>query len=95
MKTHDFLQPLETAEDEKTNKGPTQTQRTTHVLPGGIGTYSISHVSSGGSTYAIVKPESNTCGPDAAYAFPVWDAAKEPRPNTGNSLLPPSDCSFV
>ncbi|XP_020694090.1 transcription factor BIM2 isoform X2 [Dendrobium catenatum] len=94
MKTHDFLQPLETADDEKTHKGPTQ--RTTHVLPGGIGTYSISHVSSGASSFAVVKPESNTCGPDAAYAFPVWDAAKEPRPTTGQwpstfaALSPPS-----
>ncbi|KAH0461532.1 hypothetical protein IEQ34_009107 [Dendrobium chrysotoxum] len=94
MKTHDFLQPLETADGEKASKGPTQ--RTTHVLPGGIGTYSISHVSSGASTIAVVKPESNTCGPDAAYAFPVWDAAKEPRPTTGQwpstfaALSPPS-----
>nr|QDL88395.1 transcription factor BIM2-like isoform X6 [Cymbidium ensifolium] len=81
MKTHDFLQPLETAENEKAGREPAQ--RTTHVLPGGIGTYSISHVSSDASTFAAVKPESNTCGPDAAYAFPVWDAAKEAGPTTG------------
>ncbi|XP_020576946.1 transcription factor BIM2-like isoform X2 [Phalaenopsis equestris] len=92
--THDFLQPLETAENEKARRGPTQ--RTTHVLPGGIGTYSISHVSSGASTFAAVKPESNTCGPDAAYAFPVWDAAKTAGPTTGQwpstfaALSPPS-----
>ncbi|KAJ4974431.1 hypothetical protein NE237_007605 [Protea cynaroides] len=71
LKTHDFLQPLEragkndandenTVENEKNStvveKLPLSTVASMgHVLPGGIGTYSISHISN--ITQRVPKPE--------------------------------------
>ncbi|KAJ4747564.1 basic helix-loop-helix (bHLH) DNA-binding superfamily protein [Rhynchospora pubera] len=66
LKTHDFLQPLERGGGEEkgenpprdvAGKGPTE-----HVLPGGIGTFSICHVADGGAR-PVVKPELVSCGP--------------------------------
>ncbi|XP_073113270.1 transcription factor BIM1 isoform X4 [Elaeis guineensis] len=74
LKTHDFLKPLEHAgkgrRDEAASGdiavacvGPAEVGRAAsveHVLPGGIGTYSITHVSDP-SPLAMVKPERGTC----------------------------------
>ncbi|KAK8926197.1 Transcription factor BIM2 [Platanthera zijinensis] len=96
-KTHDFLQPLETAEKEKATRGAAE-RTTTHVLPGGIGTYSIGHVSCGVGTLAAVKPESGACGteppqkpePDAAHSFPGWETAGQWPSPLAAALSPPS-----
>ncbi|KAK7388826.1 hypothetical protein VNO78_23653 [Psophocarpus tetragonolobus] len=55
LKTHDFLQPLErletkaSAKEEATDEASSMVQKpppsVEHLLPGGIGTYSISHIS--------------------------------------------------
>ncbi|KAF7806297.1 transcription factor BIM1 isoform X1 [Senna tora] len=74
LKTHDFLQPLEGAE-RKTNakveeagdheissvaqKQPPAAPCVEHILPGGIGTYSISHISYF-SNHRIPKPEASS-----------------------------------
>ncbi|XP_017698134.1 transcription factor BIM2 isoform X2 [Phoenix dactylifera] len=74
LKTHDFLKPLERAvrgnRDEAASGdvavarvGPAEVGRAAsveHVLPGGIGTYSITHVSDP-APLALVKPERGTC----------------------------------
>lgn len=92
-----LLKPVETAE-----KGtPTGT---THVLPGGIGTYSISHVSFvDGGTLAAVKPESGTCGtelpqkpePDAGGSLPGWETAGQWPSPLAAALSPPSFVSLA
>ncbi|XP_020090088.1 transcription factor BIM2-like isoform X2 [Ananas comosus] len=62
IKTRDFLQPLDDREEESAGRdpavGPTEEERT---LPGGIGAFSISHVSGPGSR-APLKPDRGTCG---------------------------------
>ncbi|KAG9448625.1 hypothetical protein H6P81_008590 [Aristolochia fimbriata] len=62
LKTHDFLQPLDrvgknngTGESTKDLTNVEKPPSVEHVLPGGIGTYSISHISNFGR--GIVKPE--------------------------------------
>lgn len=70
LKTHDFLQPLERvgkacAKEETLIEistadkppPPTAPPSAEHILPGGIGTYSISHISSFGQR--VPKPESS------------------------------------
>ncbi|KAG0464698.1 hypothetical protein HPP92_018862 [Vanilla planifolia] len=85
MKTHDFLQPLETAEGEKTTKGPMERSMSAveHVQSRETGTCIAGHVS-----VPTVKPEAGTCvvrsAPEskferdsdtgAAFAFTFWDA---------------------
>ncbi|KAE9609664.1 putative transcription factor bHLH family [Lupinus albus] len=74
LKTHDFLQPLERAEtkasakEEATDeisliapKAPPLTPPSVeHLLPGGIGTYSINHISySNHNTQRVPKPETS------------------------------------
>ncbi|XP_076903522.1 transcription factor BIM1-like [Bidens hawaiensis] len=70
LETHDFLQPLERAgknvakeankvDEPSTGKslppaGPTAVE---HILPGGIGTYSISHISCINQSQRMPKPE--------------------------------------
>lgn len=62
LKTHDFLQPLErvgksnnSTEGEKEIAPADKPSSIEHILPGGIGTYTISHIPSFGC--GIVKPE--------------------------------------
>ncbi|KAM7471206.1 hypothetical protein LguiA_009389 [Lonicera macranthoides] len=65
LKTHDFLQPLEqvdksTAEEENKDEATTfgkSPPSGDHHLPGGIGTYSISHISCINQRVPIQKPE--------------------------------------
>lgn len=65
MKTHDFLKPLERADKghrDEAASGDVAVGRVAsveHVLPGGIGTYSVSHVSD--PVLAMVKLERGTC----------------------------------
>ncbi|XP_057415032.1 transcription factor BIM1 isoform X2 [Lotus japonicus] len=71
LKTHDFLQPLERdAKEEATdeissaavvqNAPPLATPGSVeHLLPGGIGTYSISHISYLNNSQRIPKPEAS------------------------------------
>ncbi|KAJ9163478.1 hypothetical protein P3X46_023141 [Hevea brasiliensis] len=72
LKTHDFLQPLEragkaTAKEETTGEisyiekapPPPPPPSVEHILPGGIGTYSISHISNY-FNQRIPKPEGST-----------------------------------
>lgn len=96
LKTHDFLKPLERSgkghRDEAASGdlavacvGPAEVGRAAsveHVLPGGIGTYSITHVSDP-SPLAMVKPELGTCRgvaverkPDTYYANGVTFAPR-------------------
>lgn len=73
LKTHDFLQTLEKAEEPEAARrgGPTAepagAASGVHVLPGGIGTYSIGQLADNCSA-AVVKPEVFTCvrGPGLA-----------------------------
>lgn len=69
LTTHDFLKPLERAEKghrDEAASGDVAVGRVgcaasvEHVLPGGIGTYSVSHVTDP-VLPAMVKPERGTC----------------------------------
>ncbi|KAJ1394744.1 hypothetical protein SESBI_33994 [Sesbania bispinosa] len=74
LKTHDFLQPLErvetkaSAKEEATEEISSVVQKppslaapasVEHLLPGGIGTYSISHISYFNNNQRIPKPETS------------------------------------
>ncbi|CAL0325751.1 unnamed protein product [Lupinus luteus] len=74
LKTHDFLQPLERAEPKASAKEeatdeissvapkppPPPPPSVEHLLPGGIGTYSISHISYSNNIHRVPKPETST-----------------------------------
>lgn len=87
LKTHDFLQVSKgNFISEAKNESPSveKHQSMEHVLPGGIGTYSISHIPS--FSQGIVKPERNVC--------PVYSCNKDGKvetirsaPNGCNSLI--------
>ncbi|XP_020274653.1 transcription factor BIM2-like isoform X2 [Asparagus officinalis] len=82
LKTHDFLKPLEKPEEEADpaqQPGPTNRAATAaHVLPGGIGTFSLSHVPEKGSP-AAGEAQLVTCarepggGLHAGAGFALWD----------------------
>ncbi|KAK1436501.1 hypothetical protein QVD17_02281 [Tagetes erecta] len=66
LETHDFLQPLERVVSKEENKVEPSTARSLplsaptaveHILPGGIGTYSISHISCINQSQRMPKPE--------------------------------------
>nr|XP_043636738.1 transcription factor BIM1-like isoform X2 [Erigeron canadensis] len=70
LETHDFLQPLERVENNVAREGtkieeptigkslpPAAPTAVEHILPGGIGTYSISHISCINQTQRLPKPE--------------------------------------
>ncbi|XP_061355213.1 transcription factor BIM1 isoform X2 [Gastrolobium bilobum] len=74
LKTHDFLQPLERVETEANAKEevtdeiasvvsvlppPAPPPSVEHLLPGGIGTYSISHISYFNDNQRVHKPEAS------------------------------------
>ncbi|CAL0330571.1 unnamed protein product [Lupinus luteus] len=66
LKTHDFLQPLERAEAKPNTKEEEARDEISpsveHLLPGGIGTYSISHVSyfnNNNNNQRVPKPEAS------------------------------------
>ncbi|KAI7741143.1 hypothetical protein M8C21_031079 [Ambrosia artemisiifolia] len=54
LETHDFLQPLERV-GKNVDKEPTTAVE--HILPGGIGTYSISHISCISQSQRVAKAE--------------------------------------
>ncbi|KAJ0986802.1 hypothetical protein J5N97_005158 [Dioscorea zingiberensis] len=100
LKTHDFLQPLEKAHAREsaidinsTEAGPTERPPEHVLLPGGVGTYSIGHVS-GLALRASVKHEQGTCvsapaaEPPVHYGgvpFTLWEepGAKDPAGSRG------------
>ncbi|XP_072978323.1 transcription factor BIM1-like isoform X2 [Typha angustifolia] len=85
LKTHDFLQPLEERSEMREDvakAGPAEAGE--HVLPGGIGTFSISHVSDPGSR-AAVKPERFTCPVVLGFS-----AGSKPEPDNGNGGFTPA-----
>ncbi|KAI3673319.1 hypothetical protein L6452_39436 [Arctium lappa] len=63
LRTHDFLQPLEQVGKNVAKQGiersflPSHPTMVAHVLPGGMGTYSISHVSYINQSQKVPKPE--------------------------------------
>ena len=84
LKTHDILKPLEKAEDPEParREGPAgRAPSVAHVLPGGIGTYSISHVSENSSD-AEVKPEVVTWATGPGLG-------SKPEPDGGNGWYGP------
>ncbi|XP_021757189.1 transcription factor BIM2-like isoform X1 [Chenopodium quinoa] len=114
LKTHNFLQPLEG--EEKTGpkednlvdinaKPPSAAPPTSvveHVLPGGIGTYSISHISY--FNPKVPKPEENifsvapatsndknddnsNCSSYTGSGFTLWDETTVKKGNTGKENL--------
>nr|KYP56731.1 Transcription factor BIM1 [Cajanus cajan] len=109
LKTHDFLQPLErletktSAKEEATDeissavqKPPTSVE---HLLPGGIGTYSISHISYVNNNQRVPKPESSlfvrqatstdrnddnsNCSSYTSSGFTLWEESSGKRGKTG------------
>ncbi|KNA13137.1 hypothetical protein SOVF_119480 isoform B [Spinacia oleracea] len=114
LKTHNFLQPLEG--EEKTGpkednmvdinvKPPPAAPPTSvveHVLPGGIGTYSISHISyfnprvpkSEENIYSVAPVTSNdknddnsNCSSYTGSGFTLWDESAVRKGNTGKENL--------
>ncbi|KAJ9568316.1 hypothetical protein OSB04_004282 [Centaurea solstitialis] len=63
LRTHDFLQPLEQVGKNMTKEGtekcflPSPPTMVEHILPGGMGTYSISHISYINQSQKVPKPE--------------------------------------
>ncbi|CAK7323187.1 unnamed protein product [Dovyalis caffra] len=111
LKTHDFLQPLErvgkTTAKEETNveiltvekpPPPAPPPSVEHILPGGIGTYSISHVSY--FNQRVPKPENtifsvaqasssdkndenSNCSSYSASGFTLWEESTLKKGKTG------------
>lgn len=104
LKTHDFLQPLDQAsktvgkeenkiELEATEKLPSSAE---HILPGGIGTYSISYLQQ-----RVPKPEANifavtqasstdrnsNCSSYSGSGFTLWNESATKRGKTGKENL--------
>ncbi|XP_039116244.1 transcription factor BIM2-like isoform X2 [Dioscorea cayenensis subsp. rotundata] len=100
LKTHDFLQPFEKSHARESPidsaaAGPTE-RPPDHVLPGGVGTYTIGHVSGLASIRSSIKHEQVTCVPSARAAessghyagvpFSLWEepgANKDPTGSRG------------
>lgn len=112
LKTHDFLQPFEKSHARESPidsaaAGPTE-RPPDHVLPGGVGTYTIGHVSGLASIRSSIKHEQVTCVPSARAAessghyagvpFSLWEepgANKDPTGSRGTaSFVLPRDLHF-
>ncbi len=116
LKTHDFLQPLErigktsakeeiTAEISAVEKPPPPAPPPSveHILPGGIGTYSISHVSyfnqrvnpkPEGSIYAVAQTSSTDRNDEhsnsSSYTgsgFALWEESALKKGKTGKENM--------
>ncbi|XP_021731087.1 transcription factor BIM1-like isoform X2 [Chenopodium quinoa] len=114
LKTHNFLQPLEGEEkpgpkednlvdiNAKPPSAAPPTSVVEHVLPGGIGTYSISHISY--FNPKVPKPEENifsvapatsndknddnsNCSSYTGSGFTLWDESTVKKGNTGKENL--------
>ncbi|KAI3513314.1 hypothetical protein L1887_20644 [Cichorium endivia] len=116
LETHDFLQPLErvgknaTKEGKKVEEPPTgkslpPAPPTTveHILPGGIGTYSISHISCINQSQRILKPEgvvaaaqssgsdkndeNSNCSSYTGSGFSLWEESTAKKGKTGKENI--------
>ncbi|TKY54988.1 Transcription factor BIM1 [Spatholobus suberectus] len=109
LKTHDFLQPLErletkaSAKEEATDEISSVVQKpppsVEHLLPGGIGTYSISHISYVNNNQMVPKPETSlfvrqatstdrnddnsNCSSYTSSGFTLWEESSVKRGKTG------------
>ncbi|KAJ0614956.1 putative transcription factor bHLH family [Helianthus annuus] len=76
LETHDFLQPLERTEG---NKFEEPTSAVEHILPGGTGTYSISHIS------CISQSQSQRMGKDEGVVIrPVHSSGSDRNDENSN-----------
>ncbi|KAK7841380.1 transcription factor bim1 [Quercus suber] len=116
LKTHDFLQPLErigktsakeetTAEISSVEKPPPQAPSPSveHTLPGGIGTYTISHISSyfnqrvpkpEGSIYTVAQTsstdrndENSNSSSYTGSGFTLWEESALKKGKTGKENM--------
>ncbi|KVH98491.1 Myc-type, basic helix-loop-helix (bHLH) domain-containing protein [Cynara cardunculus var. scolymus] len=114
LETHDFLQPLERvgnnvaregnkAEEPQSRKSLPPTPPTTveHILPGGIGTYSISHISCLNQSQRIPKPEevaaqssgsdkndeNSNCSSYTGSGFSLWEESAVKKGKTGKENI--------
>lgn len=109
LKTHDFLQPLERGgkarkKEETVEKPPPPAPPPSveHILPGGIGTYSISHVSyfnqrvpkPEGAMFAVAQAtssdkndENSNCSSYTGSGFTLWDESALKKGKTGKENL--------
>ncbi|KAJ4822663.1 hypothetical protein Tsubulata_048765 [Turnera subulata] len=117
LKTHDFLQPLErvgkAVTKEETNveistvekpppPAPPPPPSVEHILPGGIGTYSISHISyfnqrvakPEGAIFAVAQPsssdkndENSNCSSYTGSGFTLWEESALKKGKTGKENL--------
>ena len=113
LKTHDFLQPLERGEknsikeenameirtvDKPPAAAPPQNSSVEHQLPGGIGTYSISHISyfnqrlpkPEGSIFTSAQAstsdrneENSNCSSYTGSGFTLWEESTAKKGKTG------------
>lgn len=110
LRTHDFLQPLErggknSAKEENTVEMTTEKPPPTaplpsveHILPGGIGTYSISHISHfnqrvpkpEGAIFTVAQGSSNdrneensNCSSFTGSGFTLWEESAVKKGKTG------------
>ncbi|KAM0941722.1 putative transcription factor bHLH family [Dioscorea sansibarensis] len=106
LKTHDFLQPLEKAHARESPidinsaaAGPTE-RHPDHVLPGGVGTYTIGHVSGLAAIRASIKHEQVTCvssaraaehpGHYAGVPLSLWEDSGAKDPTGSRGQWPPA-----
>ncbi|XP_055830485.1 transcription factor BIM1-like isoform X2 [Solanum dulcamara] len=106
LKTHDFLQPLEQARKtvgKEENKVEVETiekpPSAEHILPGGIGTYSISYLQQRvpkpiANTFAITQASStdrddrnSNCSSYSGSGFTLWNESATKRGKTGKENL--------
>lgn len=113
LKTHDFLQPLEQV-GKATAKQETSVEISTvekpppsapppsveHILPGGIGTYSISHISyfnprvpkPEGTIFTVAQAssaddENSNCSSYTGSGFTLWEESALKKGKTGKENL--------
>lgn len=112
LKTHDFLQPLEQVEKnvakEKnkvviTDVGKPPPASMEHILPGGIGTYSISHISNyinqkvpkpEGGMFSVAQASSSerndehsNCSSHTGSGFTLWEESAAKKGKTGKENI--------
>ncbi|KAK9053820.1 hypothetical protein SSX86_024895 [Deinandra increscens subsp. villosa] len=108
LETHDFLQPLERVGKNVANKveepligKPLPPAAGEHILPGGIGTYSISHISCINQSQRMPKPEgvlitssgsdkndeNSNCSSYTGSGFSLWEESAVNKGKTGKENI--------
>ncbi|KAI3684995.1 hypothetical protein L6452_34225 [Arctium lappa] len=114
LETHDFLQPLERVGNNVASEGnkaeeppngkallPTPPTTVEHILPGGIGTYSISHISCLNQSQRMPKPEelaaqssgsdkndeNSNCSSYTGSGFSLWEESAVKKGKTGKENI--------